>query len=325
MKAILLLPFTFIYRIIIFFWDFYWRSKKPVALPTRVISVGGITIGGAGKTSVAGYIAQNLLSGGKDAVVVARGYKRLKTEPVILTAENYSSWEACGDEPAALVKSVPGLTVYIDSDKTAAARKASEVGREIIIIDDGFQHRKLKRDVDIVCLDGMDPFGNGFLMPSGRLREPKKSLSRADIIIVIDGPSDNSDYMMDLPQGIPVFRGKKNVNSVVSLQGDTINLKGSKVLAFCGLGNPRSFRESLLETGCDIVELFEFGDHHRYKSADLEKLIRSDKQNNADHIVTTLKDAVKLDKIWAQNQPLYYVEIEIELDRKDDFFRLVGV
>lgn len=325
MKTILLLPFTLIYRIIIFFWDIYWRSKKPVALPARVISVGGITVGGAGKTSVAGYIAQNLLSRGKDAVVVARGYKRLETEPVILTAENYSSWETCGDEPAALIKSVPGLTVYVDSDKTTAARKASEDGGEIIIIDDGFQHRKLKRDVDIVCLDGMEPFGNGFLIPSGRLREPKKSLSRADIIIVIDGPLDIPDLVMNLPQGIPVFRGKKIVTSVVSFQGDTISLRGSKVLAFCGLGNPRSFRESLLETGCDVVEFLEFGDHHRYKSADLEKLIRGHKQNNFDYIVTTLKDAVKLEKIWPRNQPLYYVEIEIELDRRDDFFRLVGV
>ncbi len=323
--AILLLPFTFIYRIIIFFWDIYWRSKKPVVVPACVISVGGITIGGAGKTSVAEFIAQNLLSGGKDAVVVARGYKRLQSRPVILTSESYSSWEACGDEPAALVKSVPGLTIYIDSDKTTAATKASEDGREIIIIDDGFQHRKLKRDVNIVCLDGNNPFGNGFLIPSGRLREPIKSLRRADIIIVIDGPSDISGFVMDLPQGIPVFRGRKIVSSVISLQRDTISLKGSKVLAFCGLGNPQSFRASLLETGCDIAELIEFADHHRYKSPDLERLVRKCSENNARYIVTSLKDAVKLEKIWPRNQPLYYLEIKIELDRKDEFFRLINV
>ncbi len=323
--AILLLPFTFIYRIIIFFWDIYWRSKKPVVVPARVISVGGITIGGAGKTSVAEFIVQNMLSGGKDAVVVARGYKRLQSRPVILTSENYSSWEACGDEPAALIKSIPGLTIYIDSDKTTAAKRASGDGREIIIIDDGFQHRKLKRDVDIVCLDGNNPFGNGFLIPSGRLREPIKSLRRADIIIVIDGPSDISGFVMDLPQGMPVFRGRKIVNSVVSFQGDTISLKGSKVLAFCGLGNPQSFRASLLETGCDISELIEFRDHYRYKSPDLERLVRKCSENNAQYIVTTLKDAVKLEKIWPRNQPLYYLEIKIELDRKDEFFRLINV
>ncbi|MEE8417946.1 MAG: tetraacyldisaccharide 4'-kinase [candidate division Zixibacteria bacterium] len=323
--VILLMPFTLIYRIIIFFWDIYWRSKKPVVVPARVISVGGITVGGAGKTSVAGFIAQNLLSGGKDAIVVARGYKRLESGPVILTSETYSSWEACGDEPAALIKSFPGLTIYIDSDKTTAAKRASEDGREIIIIDDGFQHRKLKRDVDIVCLDGNNPFGNGFLMPSGRLREPKKSLRRADIIIVIDGPSDISGYVMDLPQGIPIFRGKKNVTSAVSFQGDTISLKGSKVLAFCGLGNPQSFRASLLETGCEVVELIEFADHYRYKSPDLERLVRKCSENNAQYIVTTLKDAVKLEKIWPRNQSLYYLEIKIELDRKDEFFRLINV
>ncbi len=323
--AILLLPFTFIYRIIIFFWDIYWRSKKPVAVPARVISVGSITIGGAGKTSVAGYIAQNLLFRGKNAVVVARGYRRRESKPVILTADSYRSWEACGDEPAALIKSVPGLAIYIDSDKTAAAEKASRDGREIIIIDDGFQHRKLARDIDIVCLDGMNPFGNGFLMPSGRLREPKESLSRADIVIVIDGPSDVSGYEMNIPQGIPVFRGKKIIVSAVSLGGDRISLKESKVLAFCGLGNPESFRRSLLETGCDIVELLAFRDHHRYNPSDLKRLIGRYRENDAQHIVTTLKDAVKLEKIWPQSQPLYYLVIKIELDREEEFFRLVNV
>lgn len=323
--ATLLLPFAIIYRIIIFFWDVYWKSKKTVVVQARVISVGGITIGGAGKTSLAGYVAQNLLSGGKDAVIVALGYKRLESGPVILTSESYSSWEACGDEPAALLKSVPGLTVYIDSDKTTAAKRASEDGRGIIIIDDGFQHRKLRRDVNIVCLDGNNPFGNGFLLPSGRLREPIKSLRRADIIIVIDGPSEIPGIMARIPQRIPVFRGKKNVTSVVSLQGDTISLKGSKVLAFCGLANPRSFRASLLETGCDIAELIEFGDHHRYRSPDLERLVRKCKENNAEYIVTSLKDAVKLEKIWPRDHAIYYLEIRIELDRKDEFFRLINV
>ncbi len=323
--AILLLPFALIYGIMIFFWDVYWKSKKTVVVQARVISVGGITIGGAGKTSVAGFIAQNLLSQGKNAVIVARGYKRLESRSMILTSESYSSWEACGDEPAALLRSVPGLTVYVDSDKTAAAKKASEDGRGIIIIDDGFQHRKLRRDVNIVCLDGNNPFGNGFLLPSGRLREPIKSLRRADIIVVIDGPSEIPGIMANIPQRIPVFRGKKNVTSVVSLQGDEISLKGSKVLAFCGLGNPQSFRASLLETGCDIVRFIEFADHHIYKSPDLERLVRKCKENNAQYIVTSLKDAVKLEKIWPRNQSIYYLEIRIELDRKDEFFRLINV
>jgi tetraacyldisaccharide 4'-kinase len=294
-------------------------------VPARVISVGGITVGGAGKTSLAGYVAQNLLSRGKDAVIAARGYKRPESGPVILTSESYSSWEACGDEPVALLRSVPGLTVYVDSDKTTAAKKASQEGREIIIIDDGFQHRKLRRDVNIVCLDGNNPFGNGFLLPSGRLREPIKSLRRADIIVVIDGPSEIPGITANVPQSIPVFRGRKVVSSVVSLQGDEISLKGSKVLAFCGLANPQSFRASLLETGCDIAELIEFRDHHIYKSPDLERLIRKCKENNAQHIVTSLKDAVKLEKIWPRNHAIYYLEIGIELDRKDEFFRLINV
>jgi tetraacyldisaccharide 4'-kinase len=325
LKAILLLPFTFIYHIIVFFWDIYWRNKKPVAVSARVISVGSITIGGAGKTSVAGYLAQSLLSRGSDAVVVARGYRRQESRPVVLTADRYRSWEVCGDEPAVLIKSVPGLAIYIDSDKTAAARKAAGDGREIIIIDDGFQHRGLRRDVDIVCLDGMNPFGNGFLIPSGRLREPEKSLRRADIIIIIDGPSDIPGRVTSVSRGVPVFRGKKNIVSVVSLQGDRVSLEQSRILAFCGLGNPESFRRSLLESGCDIAELIEFGDHHRYNPSDVRRLINHYRDNDAQYMVTTLKDAVKLEKIWPDDQPLYYLEIEIELEREEEFFRLIDV
>lgn len=325
MKAILLLPFTLIHHIIIFFWDIYWRNKKPVAVSARVISVGGITIGGAGKTSITGYLAQNLLSRGNDATVVARGYRRQESKPVVLSANNYSSWEVCGDEPAVLLKSVPGLAIYIDSDKTAAAKRASQDGRKMVVIDDGFQHRKLKRDVDIVCLDGVNPFGNGFLIPSGRLREPGKSLRRADIIIIIDGPSDIPGRVMNISRGIPIFIAKKNVVSAVSLGGDRISLKESRIFAFCGLGNPGSFRRSLLETGCDIAKLMEFGDHHTYNSSDIKGLIRRYRENDAQHMVTTLKDAVKLEKSWPDDQPLYYLEIEIELEREEEFFRLIEV
>ena len=325
MNRILLAPLALIYRVAILIWDSYWRLRRPVSLQARVISVGNITVGGSGKTTIAGHIAGKCISKGLKTAIVARGYKRSGSGLIILTAKSYSSWEDCGDEPAALVKSNNELVVYVDSDKTAAAKKAVEGGYDVIVIDDGFQHRKLHRDIDIVCLDGSDPFGNGHLLPVGRLREPIRSLSRADVIIVVDGSSQETSALPGELAAIPKFKARKKVRSIRNFLEETVELEGSRVLAFCGLGNPESFYRSLQETGCDVAGFMKFKDHHRYDSDDIRRILNNHIAGKSDHIVTTLKDAVKLEKIWPANIPFYFLETVIELEREDEFFRLLGV
>ena len=325
MIAILLVPFSIVYRIAIFLWDIHWRNRSQVLLPVKVISVGGLTVGGSGKTSLTGFLASRFRSAGKNVAVVARGYKRTKNGALVAGGERGSDWEYVGDEPAALARSIRDLKVFVDSDKTYGAARAAEKGHDPLIIDDGFQHRKLKRDIDIVCLDGRSPFGNGMMLPSGRLREPVSALKRADIVVIIDPKTDSANMRAKIPPGIPVFEARKTVLAVRSLTGEIIQIGGARCLAFCGLGNPQSFRDSLLQTGCDIVEFMKFNDHHRYDLRDSARIIDRFQERGGEYIVTTLKDAVKLEKIWKYDYPLYYLEIVLRLEREHEFLSLMGL
>ena len=323
MRSFLLARATFFFYLINFFWDFYWRHRKPVKLKSKVISVGNITVGGSGKTSIAGFIAEYLIRHGHKTAIVARGYKRPNMNPIVISSDHPFSWEDCGDEPAALARSIPGLSIYVDSNKTRAAQRASDDGIEYIIIDDGFQHRQLFRDRNLVCLDGTNPFGNGHLLPAGILREPKKSLKRADAIIIVDKSLEAKIGEWNLPVHIPIFEAGKMVVGIKSIDGKTSNLVGKKVIGFCGLGNPNSFHISLNSIGCEIGELLTFRDHYIYKKSNIEKITKMCKTKKCDGAVTTLKDAVKLEKIWPADIPLYYLEITIKLVNEAEFFKLL--
>ena len=325
MKSILLAPIAFIYQIINYFWDLYWRHKKPVKLTAKVISVGNITIGGSGKTSIAGFIAENRLHRGFKTALVARGYKRPNNKPVIISGDCPFSWEDCGDEPAALAKSIPGLSIYVDSNKTRAAKQASNDGFEFIIIDDGFQHRDLFRDLDIVCLNASNPYGNRLLLPAGILREPKNALTRGDAIIIIYESGESDKAQWGLPGNIPIFRAMKIMAGIKSLGGKSVEIRGKRVVGFCGLGNPESFYNSLNDIGCEIREFMKFRDHHIYKLSDINKIIRVCKNENCHAAVTTLKDAVKLEQIWTAEIPLYYLEITIKFEKEAEFFKLLDI
>ncbi len=320
MRAILLFPLTVIYYLVNIFWDLYWKTKKLARVNSKVISIGNITVGGSGKTTMVEYIAQRLLAHGKKVAVVARGYGRPEKAPVVVREKDID-WHKCGDEPAILARSIDGLAIYVNSDKTVAAMRAAVDGYEYIIVDDGFQHRELYRDIDIVCLDGKRPYGNGLLLPSGTLREPKKALKRADIVMVVDLPPDaNLPRMKTKAQ---VFKASKQIIAIRSRDTAAANLSGIRIVAFCGLGNPQSFRESLNTCGCDIASFMEFRDHHIYDNNDLLQISKRLCQEQASAAVTTFKDYVKVENLWPDDFPLYYLEIAIELDNPDNFLKLL--
>lgn len=323
--SILLYPLTLLYRASIFLWNAYWRKKGPVAVDARVISVGGLTAGGSGKTTVAAYIASKLISKNKAVAVVARGYKKPNRGDTVLESSRVTDWREIGDEPFALARSVRGVKVYVSSNKTSAAIKASSDGNNYIIIDDGFQHRRLKRDVNIVCLDGERPYGNGMMLPSGLLREPATALLRADILLIVDPPPDHEDIKKELPGGLPVFEVHKKVCGLKTIDGRAAESGIKNCLGICGLGNPRSFRNSLEKEGYGIADFMQFTDHHVYSTTDIEKIAARFDKSGAECVITTLKDIVKLEKIWNYRIPLYYLEIEIEIDREEEFFKLLGL
>jgi tetraacyldisaccharide 4'-kinase len=310
---------------IYFIWDFYWRHKEPIKVNAEVISVGNIAVGGSGKTSLTEFIAKRLLEKNKKVAVIARGYGRLESGAVTITASVHCSWEKCGDEPAALARTVPGLSIYVDSDKTKAAAQAVSDGFNVIIIDDGFQHRKLQRDVDIACLDAALPFGNGLVLPSGNLREPRGSIKRADLAVFFDDSSNHQPRTPILPERIPIFRAHKRVIGARNAKGKIVDLSGKVIIAFCGLANPASFQNSIRETGCVIASFMTFRDHHRYRRREIERIAKLSLAHGAEACVTTLKDIVKLETLWPSSLALYYLDIVIELENEAEFFRLIGV
>ena len=319
MRALLLIPFTALYYLIIFIWDIYWRVQKPVRVSAKVISVGNLAVGGSGKTSLVAYIAQNMLANGKKVAVVARGYGRHENKPIKIEGSEKLDWRNAGDEPAMLTRMLPGLVIYIDSSKTKAAQKAAKDGFEYIIIDDGFQHRGLYRDIDIVCLISTKPFGNGFLLPSGILREPNKALNRADIVVAFG----NSELEQSKDMRKPLYRALKKVYGIQDPHGITVSLSGKTVLAFCGLGNPESFRDSLIESGCTIGEFIKYRDHYNYRPGDIARILGKAQTVGADAIITTLKDFVKIELLWPKDKSIYTLAVDIELEKSEEFFKLL--
>jgi tetraacyldisaccharide 4'-kinase len=319
MRAVLLFPFTIIFYLINIIWESYWRLRKPVKVNALVISVGNIAVGGTGKTTLTAFVARKNQEAGKKVAVVARGYKRQSSGPVTIPGDTTSSWEEIGDEPAMLARMLPGIKIYVDSDKTSAAIQAAADGNEIIIIDDGFQHRKLHRDLDIACLGSSRPFGNKLLLPSGILREPIRALKRASAIVSFDGTNGPNSW----DNIIPVYHAVKKTEAVTLPDGICVDIKGKRVLAFCGIGNPDSFRISLEQTGCQIVDLIRFRDHHIYDRLDIEHIISRARGNDIDCVVTTMKDLVKVEGLWAGNPPLACLHITIALENEPGFLKLL--
>jgi tetraacyldisaccharide 4'-kinase len=248
LKKALLFPLTLINYVVNFLWDLYWTVTWPEKVSSRVISVGNITVGGSGKTSLVEYIALQLRENDINPAAVARGYKRPASSSLEICDSENCDWEKCGDEASALAKSCEGLKVYVDSSKTYAAQSASRDGHEIIVVDDGFQHRRLVRNLDIVCIDGEDPYGNGWLLPYGLLREPLRSLKRADAFVVFSS-GENIDFSkLNLPDGIPVFTARKIVNAIYTGNNEPVDIGRKKIVAFCGIANPESFNNSLKST-----------------------------------------------------------------------------
>ncbi|UCE67073.1 MAG: tetraacyldisaccharide 4'-kinase [Candidatus Zixiibacteriota bacterium] len=323
MRKILFFPLTAVYYLAYFLWDLCWKMVPSREVSSRVISVGNIAVGGTGKTSLVEYLAARFSETDIKTAVVAKGYKRPASSSMVICDSEDHKWELCGDEAAALARSLKGIKIYVDSNKTIAAQKASDDGNDVIVVDDGFQHRLLKRDLDIVCINGENPFGNRLLLPSGILREPIKSLQRADAFVVFVENNDIDISGLKLPAGKPAFKARKMIVSVETGKNESMDLNGKKVVGFCGIANPDSFYNTLQNTGADIVAFEKFKDHYIYKGEDIKRLIEMMETGNAETAVTTLKDFVKIEKNWPHDKKLCYIKISLAIDNEYEFIRLI--
>lgn len=284
------------------------KTKKVSSI---VISVGNITCGGTGKTPLTIEIAKYLIEKGYKVAVLSRGYKREISEKEnkenILVSDGeeiLADYERSGDEPYLIAKSVPKAIVISGADRILTAKSALKLGAEILILDDGFQYLKLHRNENILILDGEKPFDNGYLLPAGELREQPDSIKRATAIVIsnLKDPTAESEtlnkiknYTQDKPLIKMNYKIKrlKGINIIKSI--DPQELKDKKILLFSGIGNSRSFSDSLRKTGLNIIEHIIFADHHNYEFEDINKVINIAKKHNIEDIITTEKDTIKIE------------------------------
>jgi tetraacyldisaccharide 4'-kinase len=296
-----------------------WRFDTGRAVIHRVdalvVSVGNITLGGTGKTPMVEWLARWFAARGITVGIVSRGYR--------------AGADGVNDEALELAQKLPGVPHIQNSNRVAAARATIEQhGCQALILDDGFQHRRLHRDLDIALVDALEPFGYGHVFPRGLLREPLSGLRRADIVVL-----SRSD-LVDAPRRAEIERVVRQHSpdvvwaeashqpiELIDSQGSTLPLdwlRGKRVVSCCGIGNPTGFRHTLAQCGCEVVAVREFPDHHQYTARDIGQLADDVARHNAVALVTTHKDLVKLDRCELADRPVWAVRIGIEIPHGRD-------
>jgi len=286
-----------------FAFDVELKKTQRAAVP--VISVGNITAGGTGKTPFVAFLTDWFNSRGVKVALLSRGDRPFSQTP---GADSVGSPDdKTNDEKLVLDRLCPGVPHLQQRDRVAAAKIAvADHGAELLILDDGFQHRRLGRDLDIVLIDALNPFGYGRLLPRGLLREPLSGLRRADLIVLTRADqcadAEKLRILASIRRNAPdceiievAFRPDGLVNST----GDTATLASltdKPVVAFCGIGNPESFRRTLAACECDVREFRVFPDHHHYSETDVEEIAALAGRHDAAAVVATLKDLVKIDQ-----------------------------
>ena len=310
------------------------------SLGAKTISIGNITVGGTGKTPLVAFVAEILAGNGEKVCILTRGYGRENQKSRVLVSDDetiLADVKRAGDEPLELAQKLLGKAMVIaDADRVSAAKWAVEkFGVTAFVLDDGFQHRRAKRNLDIVCVDATNPFGNGKLLPAGILREPLANLKRADAVVITR--ADFAENIEDLKFRIsklnpdsPIFLSENRISGLLALeefhaktQSTRSKTEEERRLAFCALGNPAAFFERLRRDGFDIAETKSFPDHHFYTQDDIDVLEKQARANKVDAFMTTAKDAVKLKDLKFE-LPCYVVMIEPAIDDEISFRDLIN-
>lgn len=299
-------------------------ATRRLACP--VISVGNLTVGGAGKTPAVAAIARKLQAAGRRVVILSRGYGGRHPGGLAVV----SDYEAvrlgpakAGDEPYLLARSLPGIPVVIGKARARAGEQAyQQFTPDLFLLDDGFQHRALARDLDILLINAPNPWGSGHLFPRGSLREPIRELRRAHLIILsrVDEARDIQPlvaFIRQLHPQVPILtaihegRGWWDVNQGQRL--DPAGIPDGPLYAFCGIAYPQSFFFRLSVLGLHLAGVRAFADHHRFSAADLHALEAAARATGAKALVTTEKDAVRLGGWRPVGMPVLALQIGLRI------------
>ncbi|GBC76731.1 Tetraacyldisaccharide 4'-kinase [bacterium HR08] len=306
---------------------------KPKRVKAFTISVGNLTVGGTGKTPLVEYIARLLLSAGYRPSVISRGYGRRSRAPLVLVSDGTrlrATVREAGDEPLLLARRLPGAIVAVGARRYAVARHLEEHFQpDVHVLDDAFQHLALERDLNLLLIDALDPFGDDELLPLGRLREPVSEMARASAIIVTraDHPFDHlalEARVRALAGPIPIFYSYHEIVELhAPLTGDRLppqKLYGRAIGAFCAVGNPQLFQRDLAHYRARIVLFRAFRDHHWYTRRDLARLFQEAEQAEAEWLVTTEKDWMRMESLaLPERPPLYVARIEARVEDAEVF------
>jgi tetraacyldisaccharide 4'-kinase len=310
-----------VYAWLVWVWQssFRWFPKRSKKVSARVISIGNITWGGTGKTPLVIKIARELSEGGKKVAVLTRGYGR--------------------DEIKEMRKNLPNVPVIVGRDRVHSAKEAiAKHQSEVLLLDDGFQHLRLERDLDVVMLNAAEPFGPGGLIPMGTLREPLENLARADLFVLskCDVGSKNVHWIRQKLNAIKpnalIFEAvHKPVALKDPVRGRTLapqELRGRRIAALSGIGDPYSFEKTAEMLGAEVAFAARYEDHHAFSMDDLLSFVRKARHMGLKETVTTEKDYMRLEALLAKNVPqeisamqFWVLEIQFQVNDEEDFIR----
>jgi tetraacyldisaccharide 4'-kinase len=301
---------------------------RAVRAGVPVISIGNVAVGGAGKTPAALAVGRRLLARGRRVAVLSRGYGAARADPRVVSDGARVLLDAAegGDEPVLLARRLPGAAVLCGPRRAALARTAvGEHGADALVLDDGFQHRALARDLDVVVLDAANPFGNGLLLPAGPNREPRSALRRAGLVWLsrVDQAEPAAlDALRALARAATGRDPVESRHAPTELVDGTLgraagveSLRGRRVLLLAGIARPGGFRRTLAALGAEVAAEAVFPDHHRFEAADLAGALRAAEAARCELVVTTEKDAVRLPAAAAADPRVRAVRIEAEVVR----------
>jgi tetraacyldisaccharide 4'-kinase len=323
-----------------------WSYRKGIVqtrrLPGAVISVGNLTVGGTGKTPFVIWLTQNLLDRGKHVAVLTRGYRGqfrgiLRGHWADQAKQSPAIYASLGDETRILVSELAkhsnaesNFAIGVGPNRFGRGSELAQVGFDWFVLDDGFQHLQLARDVNILLIDATNPFGGGYLLPAGNLREPRSALERADIVVITRREHAPAvETIVRRHSSAPIFYSTIKLRSlttaVAQQQGDPrVDPPRSALFAFSAIGNPTAFFDNMREWGLPVVGHAAFPDHHKFSRADIEGIEIQARTASADALVCSKKDVMNLGGVGTGGLPIWVCNVSLEMKDYEDFWRAAG-
>jgi tetraacyldisaccharide 4'-kinase len=333
--SFILLPFALLFSSILKIRRFCYQAKifKSYISQSKIISIGNLTVGGTGKTPFTIFLAKYLQLRGDSVAVSHRGYKGKFEREIKLISDENSIFDCAlnaGDEPFLLANNLHRIPVIVGKNRKEAIQYLKkEFSPDYIILDDSFQHLKVKHNLDFLLFNAANPIGNGFVIPSGMLRESISAIKFADIV-VFSNCSENFKIPKEMSKfQKPIFQTEYQIINFVNYQNNKVHdvnyFREKKVFLVSGIGNPNSFESSIKGAGISFSHHYKFPDHHKFVyEKDILPIVRKAEKEKIDAILTTEKDFIKLQDMPASSIKFYYAKLDIKIKNFREFEELMS-